>query len=174
MNETLKGILSAVAPTVATALGGPLAGIATRAIATSILGDEEASIEQVEAAVTKASGPDLVKLKQLELNFKKQLADADIKLESIAADDRASARDRQARMGDWTPSILGGAIVVGFFGVLMYIFQFGMPDKGGELLLIMVGALGAMTTQVCNFYFGSSAGSKSKNAIISDLRKATK
>lgn len=167
----IKDILATVAPTVATALGGPLAGVATRAIAGKILGRDDASVEEVEAAVAAASGTDLVKLKELEYEFKAQLKDADIQLERISADDRASARDRQARMKDWTPSVLGLAIIIGFFGVLAYIFRFGLPDQGSEVLLIMVGALGTMTSQVGNFFFGSSAGSKSKDAIISELKK---
>ncbi len=167
----IKDILATVAPTVATALGGPLAGVATRAIAGKILGRDDASVEEVEAAVSAASGTDLVKLKELEYEFKAQLKDADIQLERISADDRASARDRQARMKDWTPSVLGLAIIVGFFGVLAYSFRFGLPDHGSEVLLIMVGALGTMTSQVGNFFFGSSAGSKSKDAIISELKK---
>lgn len=167
----IKDILATVAPTVATALGGPLAGVATRAIAGKILGRDDASVEEVEAAVAAASGTDLVKLKELEYEFKAQLKDADIQLERISADDRASARDRQARMKDWTPSVLGLAIIIGFFGVLAYIFRFGLPDQGSEVLLIMVGALGTMTSQVGSFFFGSSAGSKSKDAIISELKK---
>ena len=168
----IKDILATVAPTVATALGGPLAGVATRAIAGKILGRDDASVEEVEAAVAAASGTDLVKLKELEYEFKAQLKDADIQLERISADDRASARDRQARIKDWTPSVLGLAIIIGFFGVLAYIFRFGLPDQGSEVLLIMVGALGTMTSQVGNFFFGSSAGSKSKDAIISELKRA--
>ena len=167
----IKDILATVAPTLATALGGPLAGIATRAIAGKILGRDDASVEEVETAVAAASGTDLVKLKELEYEFKAQLKDADIQLERISADDRASARDRQARMKDWTPSVLGLVIIIGFFGVLAYIFRSGLPDQGREVLLIMVGALGTMTSQVGNFFFGSSVGSKSKDAIISDLKK---
>jgi hypothetical protein len=166
----IKDIIAAVAPTVATALGGPLAGVATRAIAGKILGRDDATFDEVEAAVTAASGADLVKLKELEYEFKAQLKDADIQLEKISADDRASARDRQARMKDWTPSILGLAIIIGFFGVLAYIFRFGLPDQGSEVLLIMVGALGTMTSQVGNFFFGSSAGSKTKDAVIAELK----
>lgn len=172
--DRIKDILGAVAPTLATALGGPLAGVATRAIAGKILERDDASVEEVEAALAAANGPDLVKLKEVDHAFKAQLEEADIQLERISAGDRASARERQARMKDWTPSVLGLAIIIGFFAVLAYLFRFGLPDQGSEVLLIMVGALGTMTSQVGNFFFGSSAGSKSKDAIISDLKGADK
>jgi hypothetical protein len=170
MNDKLKAIIATVAPGIATALGGPLAGVATRALADKLLGTPDASAEAVEQAVAAATGGDLVKLKELEGEFQAQMQDAGIALERIAADDRASARDRQAKMKDWTPSVLGLAIIVGFFGVLAWIFRFGLPDNGSEVLLIMVGALGAMTTQVGNYFFGSSTGSKNKDAIIAGLK----
>lgn len=169
----LRDIIATVAPTLATALGGPLAGIATRAIAGKLLGREDATIEELEAAVIGGTtGPDLVKLKKLDFAFKIDLENAGIELESITANDRDSARDRQVKMKDWTPSVLGLAIILGFFGMLAYIMKYGMPTQGNEVMLIMVGALSAMTTQVGNFFFGSSSGSKTKDALIADLKGA--
>lgn len=165
-------IIATVAPTLATALGGPLAGVAARAIAGKLLGKETGTLEEVEAAVLGASGGDLVKLKEIEAQFKKDMSEAGVKLERIAADDRASARDRAVQMKDWTPSILGLAIIIGFFGTLAYIFRFGMPTTGTEVLLIMMGALGGMTAQVGNYFFGSSTGSKNKDAVIAQLKAA--
>jgi hypothetical protein len=170
MKINFKEIIATVAPALATALGGPLAGMATRAIAGELLGNPDAGINDVEMAIANASGPDLVKLKELDVRFKSDMAEAQVDLERIAADDRNSARERQVRMADWTPSVLGLAIILGFFGVLAWIFRFGLPDTGSEVLLIMVGALGAMTTQVGNYFFGSSTGSKSKDTIIASLK----
>lgn len=163
-------IVATVAPALATALGGPLAGVATRAIAAKVVGKESASEAEVEAAILGASGSDLVKLKEVEARFAAEMTDAGVELERVAAADRASARDRQASTGDWTPSVLGLAVIVGFFGVLAYIFRYGLPAEGSEVLLLMVGALGAMTSQVGNYFFGSSVGSKTKETIIADLK----
>ena len=172
--DSLKALVATVAPTVATALGGPLAGVATRAIAGVLLGRDDATLEEVEAALASATPGDLVKLKELEFNFRAEMEQAGIELERIATDDRASARLRQARMKDWTPSVLGVVILLGFFGTLGWLFWFGLPASGGEVLLIMVGALSALVTQVANFFFGSSAGSKAKDGIIADLKGALK
>lgn len=169
-NRKFIEIVAAVAPTLATALGGPLAGVAARTIAGELMGKPEASMAEVEAAISGASGEDLVKLREIEAKFATEMKEAGVELERVAAGDRDSARNRQAKMRDWTPSLLGLAIIVGFFGVLSYIFRFGMPSEGGDVLLIMVGALGAMTSQVGNYFFGSSAGSKTKEAIIADLK----
>lgn len=172
MKTSIKSILATVAPTLATTFGGPLAGMATREIAKSVLGREDASLAEVEAALETADPGILAELKKIDHDFKVNLKNADVKLEKIAADDRASARERQARVKDRTPAILGLAIIAGFFGVLAYLFRYGLPEEGSEVLLIMVGSLGAMTTAVANYFFGSSVGSKSKDAIIADLKGA--
>lgn len=170
MNRNLRKIIGTVAPTLATALGGPLAGVATRAIAGKLLGDEQADSTAVEHAIAQATGTDLARLKELENDFRVQMKEAGVKLEQIAADDRDSARQRQIKLKDRTPAILGLVIIVGFFGVLAYIFRFGLPDEGSEVLLIMVGSLGVMTSQVGNYFFGSSVGSKDKDVTIAALK----
>jgi hypothetical protein len=163
-------ILGAVAPTIATALGGPLAGVATRTIADKLMGKPGASQEEVEQAILGASGADLVRMKEIEAEFAAQMKEADIELAQIDAGDRDSARDRQVKMRDWTPTLLGLVIIAGFFGVLAAIFLYGLPETGREVLLAMVGALAGMTSQISNYFFGSSAGSKEKQEIIAALK----
>jgi hypothetical protein len=64
-------------------------------------------------------------------------------------------------------------MVIGFFGVLAYIARFGLPSEGGPVLALLVGALATGLGQVLNYYFGSSTGSKSKEAIIATLKGRT-
>lgn len=168
--QKIKGILSAVAPTLAAAIGGPLAGVAAQAITGGLSDTSVPDLNRVEQLLTGASGGDMVKLKRIEAEFAAQMEEAGVEIARIEADDRASARHRQAQMKDKTPAILGGFIILGFFGVLAYIFRFGLPAAGTEVLLIMVGSLGVMVTQVANYYFGSSVGSKSKDVTIAALK----
>ena len=163
-------VLGAIAPTIATALGGPLAGVATRTIATQLIGREDATEAEVEAAILNASAADVVRIREIEAGFEARMQEAGIEMAQIAANDRASARDRQVKMKDWTPTVLGLVIILGFFGVLAAIFYLGLPQNGSEVLLAMVGALGAMTTQISNYFFGSSSGSKEKQQIIAALQ----
>lgn len=172
--QKLKEFLGAVAPSLATAWGGPLGGIAAKAVADKLLGNADAPLEAVEDALFATTGADLAKLKEIDNAFKAELKAAEVDMERIAADDRISARERQVKTGDKTPVILGLAVIVGFFGVLAYLFRYGLPDNGSEVLLIMVGSLATMVSQVANFFFGSSAGSKAKTEIISGLKDAMK
>lgn len=93
-------------------------------------------------------------------------AEDQAKLEALAVDDRKSARDMQVATGSWTPAVLAAVVTGGFFGVLGYMLVYGLPKHGGEALLILLGTLGAAFAAVINYYFGSSAGSAAKTAIL--------
>lgn len=72
MNEILKSI----APAIATALGGPLAGVAIKFLADKL----GVPAESVTSAVAGMTGDQLIKMKELDLEFKKHLEDNNIKL----------------------------------------------------------------------------------------------
>lgn len=162
-----KDIVATVAPGIATALGGPLAGVAVSALSERLLGRGDGSAEEVSAAIM-AGGPDaLLKVKQAEQAFMVRMRELDIDVEKIHATDRGSAREREAKTGDsWTPRLLAGLVTLGFFGVLAWLLGYGKPDAGGDALLVMLGALGGAWASIISYYFGSSAGSKEKNAIL--------
>lgn len=170
--DDVKGLVGTVAPTLATALGGPLAGMATRQIAGALLGQEDASLEEIERRVAMAGPGDLVKLKEVEADFKVKLKEAGVELAAIDARDRDSARRRQVAMGDWTPTILGVLIILGFFGILGVMFFIEVPPAAQALVNVLFGALTGMCVQVGNYFFGSSAGSAKKNDMIADLKAA--
>lgn len=166
MNTTWKGIVGTVAPALATALGGPLAGVAVRAIAEKVLGKPEASEADVAAAVAGAGPELLLKLREADQAFAKVMADAGIKLEEIEAKDRASARDRQVALKDWTPNFLGVAIVAGVFLLEWFVFTHAIPREMQELAGRSLGIADAMAMTVVTYFFGSSRGSREKDAIL--------
>jgi hypothetical protein len=164
--KTFGPLLSQVAPTIATALGGPLAGVAIKTLSNALLGHEEGTEEQVSAAMQSASPEQLATIKKIDADFKIRMKELDIDLERISAGDRDSARKMHIETKDWVPKVLAIAITLGFFGILVWMLVYGMPPNGTEALLMMLGALGTAWTGVVNFYYGSSAGSKAKNDIL--------
>jgi len=162
----IGGLLAQVAPTVATALGGPLAGLAVKTLSEAMFGHQDASESDVSAALMSATPEQLQKLKEIDASFKLKMKELDIDLERISAADRDSARNMQIRTNDWIPRVLAILITIGFFGILVWMLIKGMPPTGTEALLMMLGALGTAWTGVVNFYYGSSAGSKAKTDAL--------
>jgi hypothetical protein len=160
-------LLGQVAPTIATALGGPLAGLAAKTLSTVLLGKEDGSEAEIAKALQGASPDQLAAIKKIDADFKTRMAELEIDLERIVAGDRDSARKREIALGDHTPKILAAAITIGFFGILIWMFVYGVPKNGNEALLLMLGALQTAFTGVIAYYFGSSAGSKAKTDAMS-------
>jgi membrane-bound ClpP family serine protease len=163
-------LLSQVAPTIATALGGPLAGIAVKTLSSVLLGHEDGTEDDVATAMQSATPEQLAQIKQIDADFKIRMKELDIDLERISAGDRESARKMHMQTQDWIPRILALLITVGFFGILAYMLLNGMPQSGTEALLMMLGALGTAWTGVINFYYGSSAGSKAKTDAMASMK----
>ena len=160
-------LLGQLAPSIATALGGPLAGVAVKTLSSALFGHEDGTEEQISAAMAVATPDQLAAIKKIDADFKVQMKSLDIDLERIAAGDRDSARQMQRDTKDWVPKVLAIVITLGFFGILIWMLLNGMPKTGTEALLMMLGALGTAWTGVVNFYYGSSAGSKAKNDMLS-------
>ena len=154
--------LEQVAPTIATALGGPLAGLAVTAISKAI-GISEDDVEKTMNA-GKMSADQITQLKLAELEFQKQANELGLNFEKLAVDDRASARNMQVATKSWIPGALALGITIGFFSILLYMMT-GNVTPSNELL-VMLGSLGTAWTGVVGYYFGSSSSSQHKDELL--------
>lgn len=159
-------LIGSVAPSIATALGGPLAGMATKALSQALLGNENGSEDDLKAAMSNASPEQLSVLKKIDADFKVQMKSLDIDLEALAVDDRKSARSMQTETKDWIPRALAVSVTLGYFGIIAFVLMSGLPMNGSEVLLMLLGTLSAGWTGVMAFYFGSSSGSQKKDSMI--------
>jgi hypothetical protein len=164
--KTFGPLIGSVAPTIATALGGPVAGMAVKAISGALFGHEGASKDDIMTALANPTGDQLASLKKIDADFAVQMKALDIDLERIAAGDRASARDMQKETKDWIPRALAVSVTVGFFAILLYMLVYGLPTTGNEALLLLLGALQTAWGGIIAFYFGSSSGSQKKDQMI--------
>ena len=162
----IKRAIARAAPGLAHALGGPLAGAAVEQLSRAVFG-EDAMSEQALADALERAGPEaLLALKQAEQQFQLALRQASVEALRIDAGDRANARERQVRMQDWTPSVIGAFVILGFFVVLGVMVARKLPPGAETEFSIMLGALATMTAAVVNYFFGSSAGSKEKTRLM--------
>lgn len=170
--EAVLNLVRTVAPSIASAVGGPLAGMATRAISEALLGKPDGTEEELAQAVPNATPEQLLALKKAEQDFIVRMRELDIDIERLSNEDRASARDREVKTRDITPRLLAAAITVGYFSVLFWMLNHGLPNNGGsEAMLVMLGTLGTAWGGIVAYYFGSSAGSREKNDTISKMMK---
>jgi hypothetical protein len=164
--DKLLDIVKGVAPGLATALGGPLAGAAVGMLADK-LGLPDKTVEAVTQALT-SNPANLEKLKEMELEFYK-----------IDAQDRSSARTREVEMAKADvhfitkniTSLLAIGILTGSMIIALLVFFVDFPDSQENILIFVLGSLFSIATQVVSYYFGSSQGSKDKTKDIEGLMK---
>lgn len=156
--------LKQIAPTIATALGGPLAGMAVSAISKAIGVDPEKVGDLISS--NKLTADQIAQVKIAEIELQKQAQELGLNFEKLAVEDRMSARDMQSKTRSLMPPILAGAVTIGFFTILVMMF-FNKIDSSNPAILMMLGSLGAAWTGIIAYYFGSSAGSADKTALLS-------
>ena len=156
--------LKQIAPTIATALGGPLAGLAVSAIAKAVGVDEDKVTDLISS--NKMTPEQIAQVKIAEIELKKQENELGLNFEALAVDDRKSAREMQAATRSLVPPFLAGAITLGFFGILSMLL-FGQVDGNNPTILMMLGSLSTAWTGIIAYYFGSSAGSQAKTELLS-------
>ena len=163
-------LIQTIAPTIATALGGPVAGMAVKALSTALLGHDNGNQDDITAALATATPDQIVAIKTAENNFKVQMKSLDIDLERISASDRDSARKLLIETRDWTPDILSFAVVISWVFIQFHIIDKGIDPAMKELAARVLGTLDAALTLVLSFWFGSSNGSRQKDDTLSNLR----
>jgi membrane-bound ClpP family serine protease len=176
MSFDWRALLGKVAPWIATALGGPAAGMATKAIASALGLGEEASEGQIAEAMAKATPEQIAAIKQADADFQIKMKEMDIKsvydLEKLNADDRANARNREIQVKDRTPSIGFYLLTTGFYGLLAFFCYASMKPEIKpnseimDILKIMVGSLGTAWVGAVQYYYGTTAGSRGKDEML--------
>ena len=154
--------LKTIAPTIATALGGPLAGLAIEAVSKAIGIDPK----DVQSTISegKLSADQIMLLKQAEVAMAARAQEMGLDFAKLNVEDRKSAREMQAETRSYIPAVLAITVTIGFFGILV-----GMMTetfKTSDALMLMLGSLGTAWTGIIAFYFGSSAGSQAKDDLL--------
>jgi hypothetical protein len=154
--------LKTIAPTIATALGGPLAGMAVSAVAKAI----GVSPDEVQDVISsgKLTAEQVASIQIAELELKKQAQSMNLDFAKLIAEDKQSARDMQIATKSWIPALLAVFVTIGFFGILLGLMT--EHFKTSDALMLMLGSLATAWTGVMAFYFGSSASSQAKTELL--------
>ena len=160
--------LKTVAPTIATALGGPLAGMAVSAVAKAI----GVAPDEVQDVISsgKLTAEQVASIQLAELELKKQAQSMNLDFAKLIAEDKQSARDMQIATKSWIPALLAVFVTIGFFGILLGLMT--EHFKTSDALMLMLGSLATAWTGVMAFYFGSSASSQAKTELLAKSEPA--
>jgi len=158
--DALLGLLKGIAPTLATMVAGPLGGAAVSLIASKL------GVEDTVAEVAKAIAGDPLatqKLAEMEMEYAKlDMANvANARTMQIAALQQEDVFSKRF--------IYYFAVAWSVFAMVYFSFAtFGaIPDSGVRVADTILGVLiGTVITGFFNFFYGSSKGSKDKDATI--------
>lgn len=156
--------LSQIAPSIATALGGPLAGLAVTAISKALGIDEKDVQKTIETG--KLSAEQMMSLKQAEIELQAKAQELGLNFEKLAVDDRKSARDMQMTTKSFVPALLSILVVTAWVLIQYFLLTHVIAPEMRELVARILGTLDASLLLVLNFYFGSSASSQNKDELL--------
>jgi hypothetical protein len=158
--------LKSVLPTIASALGGPFAGLAAGFIADK-LNLSGKTVEDVTSLISGATPADMIAMKQIDADLQKYFASLGLKADELENADRDSARKREMEVKDSMPALLASIVTLGFFGILGWLMIKGFPAENKDILIYLMGALSTAWTGIIAYYFGSSKSSATKDKTIS-------
>jgi len=165
MND-LFNLLKGIAPTLATAVAGPLGGAAVSALAAKFgVSDSVESVAKAIAGDPAAAS----KLQELELEYAK------LDMANTADARNMNSKIQESVNAAWLAKnaayILDFAIVSATIIMTWIVFFKGVPTENKEIAYMAIGSLITMCGTVLNFHRGSSAGSKSKTEEMMKVMK---
>lgn len=168
--DKARQILSAVAPTLGTAIGGPFGALAGVVLAKVLGADPNTNAAAASVALETANPETLLAIKKQDEDFKLSMAQLGVSKEKMEFDDRANARARETATKDNTPRNLA-YLVLGGTAIAFAATMLGFAKADAALVGTLIGYMIGECKSVMQYYFGSSSGSKSKDDALADIAK---
>ncbi|MEM9388797.1 MAG: hypothetical protein AAGA68_27400 [Pseudomonadota bacterium] len=166
-------LLGKVAPTIATALGGPLAGAGVAALGKTLVGDDfdaedGGMMERLRKTLAAPSADQLAAMQATDQAFKLEMADKGIEVDRLIAGDRADARGMAREMVKagkhlWPQVAISGIVLLAFNATLWWLLGNSIPEGNENMINYMVGQLSGFATSAVAFWLASSFGSRTKD-----------
>jgi hypothetical protein len=171
MMANWEDTLMSIAPTVATALVGPLGGVAVGALG-KVFGLDNATTTQIAGIIQNGQmTPDqLSEIKKLEMQYQNDEAERGFKYENLAFQDRDSARKANVaggiQMELFWMSIFILAITI---GTEIFVLFYGYPKELDDIIVgRILGLMDGVTMLVLAYWYGTTNQNRSKDSIIAN------
>jgi hypothetical protein len=162
--------LKSVAPTVASAMFGPLGAVAVASVG-ELLGLSDATKDKISEIIqTGQITPEQIgKLRELELEYQNNEKERGFRYAELSFKDRDSAR--QASVSGGTQKMLfwlSLVLLILTIGTEIAVLFYGYPDKTPEIIVGRVlGLMDAVAMLVLSYWYGTTNGSAVKNELLS-------
>ena len=155
----LGGLLKSLAPTIASAAGGPMAGMAVKMAASKLGLPENTTANEIEDLIERQPER-AVALKQADEDFKNRIREMEIDLESFKTEveDRKDARENFS--SDWPPKIFSILCLLLYGGFVMIVTLMPHDQNDETIISLVLGQLSGILGTAAAFFYGGSSGKK--------------
>ena len=150
------GLLKSLAPTIASAAGGPLSGMAVKMAASKLGLPENTTANEIEDLIEREPEK-AVLVKQADQDFKKRIREMEIDLESFKTEveDRKSARESFGT--DWTPKVFSIICLLLYGSYVMVVTLFEHSQQSETVISLVLGQLSGILGTAAAFFYGGSS-----------------
>ena len=155
----LGGLLKSLAPTIASAAGGPMAGMAVKMAAKKLGLPDTATANEIEDLIERDRDK-AVMVREADKEFKDYIREMEIDLESfkVEVDDRKDARENFAT--DWTPKVFSVLTLLLYGGFVMIVTLMPHDQNDETIISLVLGQLSGILGTAAAFFYGGSSGKK--------------
>lgn len=174
MNDILRSFLGGVAPTIASALLGPLGGVAVAGL-TKILGIDGGTVADVTKAISdgRVTPEQVAEIRKLELQFQQDEKERGFRYAELEFKDRDSARKYNTEGGIQGQMFwLSVTLLVLTLGTEIYILFNGYPNTLPDIIVgRILGLLDGVALLVLGYHYGTTSGSLAKSNLLAQAAK---
>ena len=159
-----KKIVKSIAPVIGTALGGPMMGGTVRYLASTLLGDDNASEKAVAAYIQNANPDQLLDIKQLDNDFKIKMEKLGVDVFKLEVADRSSARveHKHSRMPTVICILLTFMVSAGAYNLMVTV----IPEDNSDILHMLFGQVLTAWTASIAYWVGTTRSSSDKSKML--------
>ena len=153
----LGGLLKSLAPTIASAAGGPMAGMAVKMAAKKLGLPDSATANEIEDLIEREPEK-AVLVKQADSEFRSKIREMEINLESFKTEveDRKDARVKFST--DWTPKVFSILTLLLYGGFVVIVTLMPHDQNDETIISLVLGQLSGILGTAAAFFYGGSNG----------------
>lgn len=159
-----KAVIRTMAPTLGAALGGPIGGMATKALSEGLLGKPDATDRELSEVVLNANPQSLAQIKQIENNFELEMKKLQVNVFEIEAESQENARKIHGN-NTFVPFLTIVLTILVGAGAYSFI-TYQIPAENQNILYMVFGSIMTSWTTAMGYWFGTTKSSSRKNELL--------